>query len=306
MAKILISDPIHENALSQLMQSSHEIFDHSENKDGFENILPIVDGIIIRSATKLTTDILAKCGNLKFIARSGVGLDNVDLEKCKELGIKVVNSPEGPTRSVAELTLGLMIAASRKFGITIQGTKEGNWPKKQKGTELYNKTIGIIGTGAIGAMFANYCLALGMKVIGYDIIKNQSLVSLDNFEYSSLENLISNSDIISLHVPLLPQTKHMINKDTIDQMKDGVILLNASRGGLFDENALLDGLNSGKIAGIGLDVYETEPVSSNNILVNHPLSVTTPHIGAQTSEASRNNSMIVTQKLLEFFNKFDK
>ena len=155
-------------------------------------------------------------------------------------------------------------------------------------------------------MFANYCLALGMKVIGYDIIKNQSLVSLDNFEYSSLENLISNSDIISLHVPLLPQTKHMINKDTIDQMKDGVILLNASRGGLFDESALLDGLNSGKIAGIGLDVYETEPVSSNNTLVNHPLSVTTPHIGAQTSEASRNNSMIVTQKLLEFFNKFDK
>ena len=301
MAKILISDPIHEDALSQLMQSSHEIFDHSENKDGFENTLPIVDGIIIRSATKLTADILAKCSNLKFIARSGVGLDNVDLEKCKELGIKVVNSPEGPTRSVAELTLGLMIAASRKFGITIQGTKEGNWPKKQKGTELYNKTIGIIGTGAIGAMFANYCLALGMKVIGYDIIKNESLVSIDNFEYSSLENLISKSDIISLHVPLLPQTKHMINKDSIDQMKDGVTLLNASRGGLIDESALLDGLNSGKIAGIGLDVYETEPVLSNNTLVNHPLSVTTPHIGAQTSEASRNNSMIVTQKLLTFF-----
>ena len=301
MAKILISDPIHEDALSQLMQSSHEIFDHSENKDGFENILPIVDGIIIRSATKLTADILAKCSNLKFIARSGVGLDNVDLEKCNELGIKVVNSPEGPTRSVAELTLGLMIAVSRKFGITIQGTKEGNWPKKQKGTELYNKTIGIIGTGAIGAMFANYCLALGMRVIGFDIVKNESLVSLDNFEYSSFEDLISNSDIISLHVPLLPQTKHMINKDTIDQMKDGVILLNASRGGLLDESALLDGLNSGKIAGIGLDVYETEPVLSNNTLVNHPLSVTTPHIGAQTSEASRNNSMIVTQKLLEFF-----
>ena len=302
MAKILISDPIHEDALSQLMQSSHEIFDHSENKDGVENILPIVDGIIIRSATKLTADILAKCSNLKFIARSGVGLDNVDLEKCKELGIKVVNSPEGPTRSVAELTLGLMIATSRKFGITIQGTKEGIWPKKQKGTELYNKTIGIIGTGAIGAMFANYCLAMGMKVLGYDIVKNESLVSLDNFEYSSLENLISNSDIISLHVPLLPQTKHMINKDTIDQMKDGVILLNASRGGLFDESALLDGLNSGKIAGIGLDVYETEPVSSNNTLVNHPLSVTTPRIGAQTSEASRNNSMIVIEKLINFFN----
>ena len=301
MAKILISDPIHEDALSQLTQSSHEIFDHSENKDGFERILPIIDGIIIRSATKLTGDILAKCSNLKFIARSGVGLDNVDLEKCKELGIKVVNSPEGPTRSVAELTLGLMIATSRKFGITIQGTKEGIWPKKQKGTELYNKSIGIIGTGAIGAMFANYCLALGMKIIGYDIVKNESLVSLDNFEYSSLENLISNSDIISLHVPLLPQTKHMINKDTIDQMKDGVILLNASRGGLFDEVALLDGLNSGKIAGIGLDVYETEPVLSNNTLVNHPLSVTTPHIGAQTSEASRNNSMIVTHKLLKFF-----
>ena len=301
MAKILISDPIHEDALSQLMQSSHEIFDHSENKDGFENTLPIVDGIIIRSATKLTADILAKCSNLKFIARSGVGLDNVDLEKCKELGIKVVNSPEGPTRSVAELTLGLMIAASRKFGITIQGTKDGNWPKKQKGTELYNKTIGIIGTGAIGAMFANYCLAMGMKVLGYDIVKNESLVSLDNFEYSSLENLISNSDIISLHVPLLPQTKHMINKNTIDQMKDGVLLLNASRGGLFDESALLDGLNSGKIAGIGLDVYETEPVLSNNTLVNHPLSVTTPHIGAQTSEASRNNSMIGTHKLLKFF-----
>ena len=214
----------------------------------------------------------------------------------------MVNSPEGPTKSVAELTLALMIICARKLGIAYKGTKEGTWPKKQvKGSEIFGKTLGIIGSGAIGGKLAKYSIDLGMEVIAYDIVKIPELENMEHFTYTTLDDVLMNSDFISLHVPLVPATKHIINSETIAKMKDGVIIINAARGGVIDEDALLDGLNSGKIGGAALDVYEKEPIDPNSELIKHPLLFTTPHMGAETKEASKNNTTITCQKIIKHF-----
>ncbi|MHA2277583.1 MAG: NAD(P)-dependent oxidoreductase, partial [Candidatus Kariarchaeaceae archaeon] len=238
-----------------------------------------------------------------IVARAGVGLDNVDLEECKNLDIKVVNSPEGPTNSVVELTLGLMISLSRKLLILDRETKKGNWPKKMKGSELNGKTLGIIGSGAIGGKLAKYCTMLGMKVIAYDIVKIRELENLDGFRYTDLNYVLENSDIISIHVPLVPATKHMINQDSLEKMKDGVLIVNAARGGVIDEKALYNAMKTGKIAGSALDVYEKEPVEMDFDLFKLDNMIATPHIGAQTHEASVRNTTIVCEKIVNHFKK---
>jgi len=299
MVNVVIADPVHPEAVSYLSQNNIEVHDVSQDKSRLQEVLKVADGLIVRSATKVTAEFLQQCDSLKIIGRSGVGLDNIDLEACRERGIEVVNSPEGPTRSVAELALGMMIAAVRKFGIVVPGTKSGEWPKKEKGRELFGKTLGIIGSGAIGGTFARYALALGMKVLAYDIIEYDELKELDDFSYVTLDELLGGSDVISMHVPLLEATKHMIDKQAIGKMKPGVVILNASRGGVIDEQALYEALQQGKVGGVGLDVYEREPAKSSDPLVSHPLVITTPHIGAQTPEASRNNSTIVAEKIVK-------
>lgn len=302
MTKIVIADPIHPDAIELLNSTSFDIVDVSPDKSRLTSEVVDADAIIVRSATKVRGDFLSSCKQLKFVARSGVGLDNIDLDKCKERKITVVNSPEGPTRSVAELALGLMIAAFRKFGIVVPGTKAGEWPKREKGNEVFGKTLGIIGSGAIGGQLAKYAIALGMEVLAYDIVEYDELKSLEGFQYVDLETLFTQSDVISTHVPLLDATHHMVDKDAINKMKQGVILVNTSRGGIIDEKALYEGIQEGKVGGAGLDVFENEPVGSGYDLVNHPLVISTPHIGAQTAGASRNNSMVVVQKLIDFFN----
>lgn len=300
MTTIVISDPIHADAIEMLLDHGYTVLDMSTRKDELVSVLDQAEGIVVRSATKVTPAFLDNCPNLKIIGRSGVGLDNIDLDECKQREIKVVNSPEGPTRSVAELALVHMLTASRKFGIVMPGTKAGEWPKKEKGNEIFGKTLGIIGSGAIGGQLARYAIALGMNVIAYDIIEYDELNNLDQFRYVELDELYSTSDIISIHVPLLDATHHMIDKEAINKMKQGVIIVNTSRGGIIDEEALYEGLQQGKVAGVGLDVYEQEPVTGGNPLVSHPLVVTTPHIGAQTPEASRRNSTIISEKLIKY------
>lgn len=297
MPRVIVSDPIHQDAISFLKEKGIEVVNLSADSSKLSQELSNADGLIVRSATKVTAELLEQGSNLKIIGRAGVGLDNIDLDACNAKGVKVVNSPEGPTRSVAELSLGLMIAVARKFGVIIPGTKSGEWPKKEKGLELFGKTLGIIGSGAIGGTFAKYAIAIGMKVIAYDIIEYEELKGLDNFEYTSLENVVTQSDVISVHVPLIPATHHMISKESFDKMKPGVLILNASRGGIIDEEALYVALQEGKVGGVGLDVYEDEPAKKSSPLVSHPLVITTPHIGAQTPEASRTNSMIVAKKV---------
>jgi len=300
MTTIVIADPIHADAVTKLKEAGFTILDKSGNKDELPAVLDQAEAIIVRSATKVTPEFLDKCPNLKIIGRSGVGLDNINLEEAKTRGIKVVNSPEGPTRSVAELALGLMLAATRKFGIVIPGTKSGEWPKKEKGNELYGKTLGIIGSGAIGGQLAKYALTLGMKVISYDIVEYDELKQLEGFSYVPLDELLTQADVISTHVPLLDATKHMLDKSAFAKMKPGVIVINTSRGGIIDEDALYEAIQQGKVGGAALDVYENEPVPEGYALTNHPLVISTPHIGAQTPEASRNNSMVIANKFISF------
>lgn len=301
MVKIIVADPLHESAFPILRNAGLEVIDVSGNKDKLPDLISEADGLIVRSATKVNVELLANAKNLKIVARAGVGLDNVDLAKCKEMNIEVVNSPEGPTNSVAELTLGLMIALSRKLLTLDRETKKGNWPKKLKGNELFAKTLGIIGSGAIGGKLAKYSIFLGMKVIAYDIIKIQELENLDGFRYTDLEDVLTNSDIISIHVPLVPATKHMINQESLSKMKEGVLIINAARGGVIDEKALYIAMKSGKVGGCALDVYEKEPVEMNFELFEMDNMIATPHIGAQTHEASIRNTTIVCEKIVKYF-----
>lgn len=300
MKTVIIADQLHSSASSLIQNAGFKLIDVSSKKEDFLTVINQADAIIVRSATKITRDILSQAPKLKIIGRAGVGLDNIDLDACNEKNIAVVNSPDGPTRSVAELTLGLIISVSRKLGLILTETKAGNWPKKRKGFELYNKTIGIIGSGAIGGTLAKYCIALGMKVIAYDILTFPELEKLENFTYVSLNALLSSSDVISLHVPLLTATKHILNKANFEKMKKGVIIVNTARGGLIDERALISALDSGIVTGVGLDVYENEPVDPHNPLLTHSSVFTTSHIGAQTFEAEVNNAKIVSEKIIEF------
>ncbi len=259
------------------------------------------DALIVRSATKVTKELLNQAPNLKIVGRAGVGLDNIDLNACKNRNIRVVNSPEGPSTSVAELTLGLIITASRKFGLVYHGTKEGRWPKKYKGRELFGKKLGIIGSGAIGGLLAKYCIALGMDVLAYDIVKIPELENLDRFNYVSFDKLLSYADIISIHVPLLPDTENLLNKSAFMKMKKGVIIVNTARGGIIDENALLEAIDAKIVAGAALDVFKVEPVVLGDPILSSPHIFTTPHIGAQTIEAGEKNARIVCEKIIDFF-----
>lgn len=301
MPTVLICDPIDTNASNTLKNAGLDVIDVSQDKKLLEKNIQKADAVIIRGATKMRGELLNNAPNLKIIARSGVGLDNVDLEACKIKNIKVVNSPEGPSKSVAELVLLLMLALSRNLVVVDKGTKAGDWPKKMKGRELFGKTLGILGSGTIGAILAKYCISLGMKVKAYDIIEYDDLKQLDNFEYTSFDEMISSSDYISVHVPLLKSTKHILNKDAFKKMKEGVFIINAARGGVIEEEALFNALNHGIVAGAGLDVFEVEPVRKARPLLMLPNVIATPHIGAQTFEASKNNTEIVCQKVIDFF-----
>jgi len=285
-----------------LSDAGLKVVDKSAKKGELNDALKDADGVIIRSATTVNADFLAKSPKLKIVGRSGVGLDNVDVEACKARNITVVNSPEGPTRSVAEMALGFIIMAARKLYKVVSETKAGKWPKNEKGFELHGKTLGIVGSGAIGGTLARYCIALGMNVVAFDIVKIPELEALPGFEYVSRDDVFRRAHIISCHVPLVPQTRNMINKDTFAIMRDGVIIVNTSRGGVIDEKALLDALNSGKCGGAALDVFEKEPMDdANDALLKHPLCITTAHIGAQTNEANKRNTDIVCEKIIKHF-----
>jgi D-3-phosphoglycerate dehydrogenase len=301
MTTILIADPIHPIGYEMLKDAGINVIDGTDNKNTVNDYIPTVDGLVVRSATKVTAILLENASKLKIIGRAGVGLDNIDLDFCSQKNIKVVNSPEGPTRSVAELTLGLLISVARKIAIVNSGTKNGLWPKKTRGSELFNKTIGVIGTGSIGGMFSRYCLALGMKVIAFNRSEKQYLKELNNFEYVSLEKVFTDSDFISLHLPLGAATRHLINEDAFKMMKEGVGIINTARGGLIDENALYKALERGKVMGAALDVFEQEPVDHSMPLIKHPVLITTPHVGAQTPEASKNNTIVTIEKIITFF-----
>ncbi len=301
MYKILISDGLQEKALNSLVNLGFEVINRHYNKEELGEALKEYDALVIRSATKVTRDVLeaAQGGRLKLIIRAGVGIDNIDVPAAIEYGVVVRNTPNSSSDSVAELALAHMFAVARFVGTSNYTMRNGEWNKKKyEGVELSGKTLGIIGMGRIGKSLANKATALGMKVV-----YNDAFGEINNVEYEFLDlnNLLEVSDFISLHVPYDKTTGTLIGKEELAIMKDGSYLINCARGKVVDEEALLEALESGKIAGAGIDVFEVEP-NTNEALVNHPRVSCTPHIGASTMEAQERIGDEVVTIIKEFFN----
>ncbi|MCX7973600.1 MAG: NAD(P)-binding domain-containing protein [Candidatus Aminicenantes bacterium] len=296
MTKILLADPLDKEALEEL--KSIPVFEVTL-KTGMDEAelvktIPDYEVIVVRSATKVTRKVIEAATNLKLIIRAGIGLDNIDVEAAKEKQIEVANTPAATSISVAELTLGLMIAVARNLGRAYQSMKEHKWEKKVlSGTELYGKILGIIGFGRIGQEVAKRALALGMKVIAYDIIEVKTDLPVD---LVSFDDLLKQADIITLHVPLTKETKYLLSKPQFEKMKKGVIIVNAARGGVVEEKALLEALNSGQVRAAALDVFEKEPPVDFS-LIDHPNVFATPHIGAAAEEGQRRAGMEVVKIL---------
>jgi D-3-phosphoglycerate dehydrogenase len=253
-----------------------------------EDLLQVIgdyDGVIVRGRTKITEDVLKVAGNVKVVGRMGVGVDNIDLKAARAHGITVVNAPVATTVSVAELTLGLMLSLIRDIPRADAGMKAGGWLKKELvGTELFQKTLGVIGFGHIGEEVGKRAMAFGMKVIACDPVRAPEEIQAAGAEPVSFEELLQRADLITMHIPHIPATHYLLNEAAFAMMKDGVRIICAARGGVIEEQAMLAALESGKVAGAALDVYEKEPPGACQ-LAEHPKVVCTPHIGAQTKEA---------------------
>ena len=285
--KVLLTDGLEENGQA-ILRKSAEVVDRSGiTADELLKVVGEYDAVIVRGRTKVTAAVFDAAPNLKAVGRAGVGVDNIDLHAAKQHKVTVVNSPLATTVAVAELTMGLMLSLVREIPRADTALKSGKWLKKElEGAELYEKTLGIIGYGRIGQTVAKRAIAFDMRIVAFDPLRPTEEVCQDGCEPLTLEGLLAKSDFITLHTPLTDQTRGMLGADQFAIMKDGVYLVDAARGGVVDENALLDALNSGKVAGAALDVFAVEPQGATP-LVNHPRVIGTPHVGAQTVEAQQ-------------------
>lgn len=298
--KVAICDKMEKSAIEEMKKLPVEVVDLSSlPKEELPAHLTDADIVIVRSATKVKGPVLEALKNCKLILRGGVGLDNIDVEGAKAKGIKVDNTPEAASASVAELALGMMFALARHIVRGTVGIKNGLWEKKElEGWELGGKTLGIVGYGRIGHELAKRAKCLGMNVIAYRRHEFQD-------EYAkrvSLDELYAQSDFISIHLPLTSETRNLINADAFAKMKDGVFIVNVARGGVVDEKALLEALKSGKVRGAALDVFEVEPPEDplHNELIQHPNVICTPHIGASTFEGQARVGMALVQKVKDY------
>ena len=256
--------------------------------------------IVVRSRTKITKDMIEKANKCKIIARVGVGLDNIDQTAAKEKNIRVINAVEGAMNAVAELVIGFMLSLAREIPRADREVRNGNWIKKElMGTELRGKYLGIVGLGNIGKRLGRLAKALNMNIIGYDVVPIDEEFSKEvGLMKADLGTLLASSDYVSLHVPLLDSTKHLINSEKMDTMKNTARIINTSRGGVIDEDALYEYLKNGKLGGAALDVFEVEPATSNN-LARLPNFISTPHMGAQTKEAQSLAANVIAEKIIQ-------
>jgi len=298
MKKVLICDPMNPDALNELNSIPGLDVTLKPGMDEAELVstIPGYHSAVVRSATKITKPVIEAGVDLELLVRAGIGLDNIDVAEAEKKGIQVSNTPSATTISVAEHTFGLMLAAVRNHGKANLSMKEHKWEKKKfKGTELFEKTLGIIGSGRIGLAVAERAIAFGMKVVVFDIVDVQTHLDIQQVE---MDELFTKSDMISLHLPFSPSTKHMISDEAFGKMKDGVIIINASRGGVVDEQALLRALKSEKVRAAGIDVYEKEPLDDYS-LVDHPNVIAMPHIGAAADEGQKRAGFEVVRILRE-------
>jgi D-3-phosphoglycerate dehydrogenase len=303
MPKVLISDELSEAAVNIFKARGIEVdFLPQVGPDAakLKEIIGKYDGLAIRSATKVKPDIITAATNLKVIGRAGIGVDNVDIPAATAKGIVVMNTPFGNSITTAEHAIALMFAAARQVPEANASTQAGRWEKNRfMGRELYAKTLGLIGCGNIGSIVADRALGLKMKVIAYDPFLSPERAVQIGVEKVELEELLARADVISLHVPLTDKTRNILSAENLAKTKKGVIIINAARGGLVDEAALLECLKSEHVAAAGFDVFAVEP-AKENILFGAPNFVATPHLGASTNEAQENVALQVAEQMSDY------
>ena len=300
--KILIADAMSDKAVEILKSNKLDVDVKTDlKKEELQAIIGGYDALIVRSATKVTKEIIEKADRLKVIGRAGIGVDNVDVEAATEKGIVVMNTPQGNALAAAEHALALIFALARKIALADRTMKEGKWEKKLlMGVEVYDKTLGVIGIGNIGMIVAEKGVALGMKVLAYDLYVTKEAAAQKGIELVDLDTLLSRSDFITVHVPMLKETKDLINKGNLAKTKKGVFIVNAARGGIINEKDLYQAIEEGQVAGAALDVFEQEPPPKDDPLVMSEKVVATPHLGASTKEAQSKVAIDIANQIVDY------
>ncbi len=301
--KVLVSDNLAPVGVNILKDAGLDVdVKTGLNPEELKAIISEYDGLAIRSATKVTAEIIEAGDRLKVVGRAGIGLDNVDISAASKKGIVVMNAPDGNATTAAEHAISMMMSLSRKIPQATASMKDGKWEKKKfSGRELTGKTVGVVGIGRIGSIFADRAQGLRMKVIAFDPHMPKELVAKMGIELVSLEDLCKRADYISVHVPLTKETKHVLSTKEFKAMKSDAMLIDCARGGVVDEEALYEALTTGQIAGAALDVFEVEPTTRENCkLLGLNNFICTPHLGASTSEAQENVAVTIAEQIAEY------
>lgn len=297
MAHVLVCDPVDEAVLQHFRNEPDHTIETAYDRDQLEEKVGSAHVLIVRSGTTVDEALLESAEELVGVVRAGVGLDNIDLDAADRHDVTVENTPEASTNAVAELTIGLILDRLRSIARADAALKDGDWIKGDlEGGEIQGKVTGIVGYGRIGRRVGELLSVFGAEVIAHDLYLSDEEIERHGAEPVSFEVLLKESDILSVHVPLTEETRHLIGRDELDKMQDDAILVNCSRGGVYRESALEEGLRDGRIQGVALDAYETEPPDRDE-LIQHPRTTTTPHIGASTREAQARIGQLVIDKI---------
>lgn len=302
--KILVCDPVSPKGIALLKQRPEFEVTVLEKRLSEQELMPLVAdkvALVVRSETKITKAVIDAAKELKVVGRAGVGVDNVDVEYATQKGIVVMNTPGGNTISTAELTFSMLLSLARNIPQANASMKAGEWNRKAfAGIEVFGKTLGILGLGRIGSEVAKRAQAFGMKVLGYDPYISMTRAKSLQIELAELDEIYEKADFITVHMPLTDETRGMINAEAIAKMKKGVRIINCARGGIVNENDLIEGIKSGKVAGAALDVYEVEPLPKDSPLRSIPQIIMTPHLGASTEEAQDNVGIEISECIIDY------
>ncbi len=303
MKKIIITDAVDQKAVTVLEKAGFEVaYRPGIKKNDLETVIALYHGLIVRGDTKATPELISKMASMEVIGRAGAGVDNIDIPAATRKGIIVMNTPGGNTISTAEHTFTLMLSLCRNIAQADASIKAGKWDRKSfKGTEVYGKTLGIFGLGKIGREVAIRAKAFGMHVIGYDPVLSDEMSIKLGIELADINTIFERSDIITVHVPLDENTRNLLREETFELCKDGVKIINCARGGIVNEDDLVEALNSGKVSGAALDVFAVEPPEFSHPLFSHPKVITTPHLGASTEEAQEKVAIQIAEQIVELF-----
>lgn len=303
--KVLVTDPIAGDGIEIFKAAGLDV----EERPGLspEELLEVIqdtDGLVIRSNTRVTQEVVDAAKKLKVVGRAGTGLDNVDIAACNKRGIVVMNTPGGNTNSAAEHSIAMIMALSRHIPQATASMKSGKWEKKRfSGQEVAGKTLGIIGIGRIGSIVSQLAQGLKMEVVAFDPHIRPEMAEKLGVELTDLDNVLARADYISIHAPLTAETKRSVNAELFNKMKDGVMVLNCARGGIINEQDLYEAMKSGKVAGAALDVFETEPTGKVHPLFSLDNFICTPHLGASTREAQENVAVAVARQISDYLTK---